>query len=317
MQGYIMVTAMGRPNKGQHKVPRIYLAAFTDTKGQVWVADNKLNLYSGKPGEVLKERDYYTVRFPTGQGSLVIETKFLGGIETAYADVYREKLSQHRPLTPEGRATMAIFIASMLGRGPRMRDAMENSFQQITEMMDKTEQAVATMTEEKRRALANYQSIGAAEETIPGSVVREWAKDIPSLHSASIPNTITSAAPIIYQMKWNYMVRRGPAPFLTSDNPAVLANPDLPPKSFLGPVLLQEGAELSLPLSPDLTLFAGWKMHRNGHYIPIPATIVDEINCRTMRFGETLVSNERAILEQQIEWIKKSQAKPDSKMARP
>src|SRR6266851_9432174 len=90
---------MARPHKGQHKVPRIYLEAFTDENGYIWVVNhNQLKIFRDKPHNILTEKDYYTVRFPTGGGTMIIETEFLGGIETAYANVYRRKLDTRQPL---------------------------------------------------------------------------------------------------------------------------------------------------------------------------------------------------------------------------
>lgn len=45
---------MPRPHKKQHKVPKIYLEAFTNEDGRVWVADDKLRLFSDKPKKVLE-----------------------------------------------------------------------------------------------------------------------------------------------------------------------------------------------------------------------------------------------------------------------
>lgn len=296
-----IVAIMGRPNKGQHKVPRTYLEAFTNTSGKVWVSDSDLRLYQGKPKEVLTEKDYYTIKFHSGQGSLVIETEVLGGIETAYSNIYRNKLSQHKPLIDEERAIMAIFIASMLNRSPRIRNTMDDFFKRVTNHMDIMEETVANMTELEKQALIDYQPIHDRENSISGSDMRELAKDVPSLHSSGIPYMIRHTAPIIYDMMMNYMVRpKGSEPFVTSDSPAVLVNPDLPPKSFYGPGLAQNSVEISLPLSPDLVILAGWKMHQDGVYIPVDSSSVDEINRRTMRAAEILISNDKTMLERQI-----------------
>ena len=137
---------MARPNKKHHKVPRTYLEAFTNSDGRVWVSDNKLHLYSEKPKNILTENDFYTVSFPNGGATLKVETEYLGGIEGAYASLYKEKISQNKPLTPIEKATMAIFVASMLERSPRRREAMKDGFDQVRRITENMRAMVSTMT---------------------------------------------------------------------------------------------------------------------------------------------------------------------------
>jgi hypothetical protein len=102
----------------------------------LWVANNQLKIYQDKPRNVLTERDFYTIKFPSGGRSLVVETKFLGGIEGSYAQLYRDKVEERKPFTPQDKAVMAVFLASMLVRGPRRRGAMEDFFGQVRDITD-------------------------------------------------------------------------------------------------------------------------------------------------------------------------------------
>ena len=124
---------MGRPHKKQHKIPRTYLEAFTDSRGLVWVADRNLNLDQQKPINLLTEADYYTVKFSTGGGTLAVETKFLGGIEKAYSKLYREKIEKQLTVSKEDKATLSIFVASMMERQPMMRESLKKFFSDIEE----------------------------------------------------------------------------------------------------------------------------------------------------------------------------------------
>lgn len=124
---------MARPNRGQHKVPRTYLEAFCNEEGRVWVANDQLNIYSERPHNVLTERDFYTVRFPTGGGSLLIETAYLGGIEGTYASLYREKLVPRQQLSDKDKVLLSVFLASMIERSPRRRASLQNMFDQVGE----------------------------------------------------------------------------------------------------------------------------------------------------------------------------------------
>lgn len=295
---------MSRPNKKQHKVPRTYLEAFTGTNGCVWVSDNKLRLYAEKPKNILTENDFYTVRFPDGGGTLEVETKYLGGIEAAYAAIYKDKISQRQPLTVNERAVMAIFIASMLERSPRRREALQDGFDQIRAKTEQMRAAVAKMTPAQKKALATMQAPMSEEDrknSIPADEFLKAGEDVASFHSAGIPESVAAIAPIIFEMNWGFMVRPADSePFITSDSPCTMDNPALPPRSFYGPGLVQKDVEVAMTLSPDLAVLCGWKLEKDGLYLPVGKTNVEEINRRVMRRSETLVSNDKTMLEKQV-----------------
>lgn len=298
---------MARPHKGQHKVPRTYLEAFTDSDGKLWVANNKLKIYRDKPYNVLTERDFYTVRFPSGGGSLVIETEFLGGIEAAYAKLYREKLKDQRSITDEEKGILAIFLASMIERSPRRREGIQDFFDKVTTQTGQMQAMVDAMTPEERKAFGDRQPPVSEENrknSIPAGEFVRLGKDIPSLHSSEIPRMVTFTAPILFDMSWGFMTRSKGEPFITSDNPAIIVNPSIPYDSFWGPGLGQKDVEITIPLSPDLALLEGWQIEHERMYIPVEADTVQELNRRLMRNSDTLISNEKTILEKQAERIK-------------
>ena len=145
---------MARPHKGQHKVPRTYLEPFCNDDGRLWVANDQLKLYADRPRNVLTEQDFYTVRFPSGGGSLLIETQYLGGIEGAYATLYRERLADRLPLSDDNKAMMAVFLASMIERSPRRRTAIEGIFEKIGAKVSEFQAAVENMTPEQKNRLS-------------------------------------------------------------------------------------------------------------------------------------------------------------------
>ena len=82
--------------------------------------------------------------------------------------------------------------------------------------------------------------------------------------------------------------------FITSDDPCVLLNIPAMKKFGIGtfgssPGLLQDEVELSLPLSSEISLLAGWKL-KNEVYISTPPRMINQINIRAM-----LCAKEKAI----------------------
>ncbi len=211
-------------------------------------------------------------------------------------------------LTEEEKGVMAIFLASMLERSPRRREAMQKFFDDVKVKTEQMRAVVAHMSEKERRTFASHQiPIGEKdrENSIPASEMIKMGEDVPSLHSSGIPEMVIATAPIIYSMNWAYMEREaGTTPFLTSDSPAALVNPTIPLNSFYGPGLGQNDVELSIPLSPDITLLAGWILEDDQLYHPVNQDQVDEMNRRVARQSQTLVCNEKEILEQQVKRVK-------------
>src|SRR6266567_531211 len=300
---------MARPHKGQHKVPRIYLEAFTDESGYFWVGNNQLKIYRDKPHNVLTEKDYYTIRFPAGGGTLTIETKFLGGIETAYADVYRSKLKTRQQLNDKEKAIMAVFLASMLERSPRRREAMQQLFKDVTAKVTQMQAAIDAMSAEEYEKFERMSALIGPDDrdnSMPADEFIELGKDVPSVHSSEIPHVVSFTAPILYDMKWGFMTREEDTdPFMTSDSPAVITNPSLPPNSFWGPGLMQEEVEVTIPLSPVLALLASWQLQHELLYTPIDAAPVNELNRRLRRQSSILICNDRSALERQAERVKR------------
>lgn len=301
---------MARPHKGQHKVPRTYLEAFTDESGYFWIGNNQLNIYRDKPHNVLTEKDYYTVRFPTGGGTLTIETEFLGGIEAAYADAYRRKLKTRQQLNNKEKGIVAVFLASMLERSPRRREAMRQLFKDVTAYVTQVQTAIDAMSPEEYEQFVRLSAlIGPPDDnndSMPADEFIELGKDVPSAHSSQIPHVVSATAPILYDMKWGFMVREEDTdPFLTLDNPVVVLNPSLPPTSPWGPGLMQEDVEVTIPLSSDLALLASWQVQHDLTYTPIDAVLVNELNRRLMRQSSILISTERSLLERQAERVRR------------
>ncbi len=290
---------MGRPHKAQHTIPKTYLQAFTDADGNLWVADVNLKVFSRKPDQILTERDYFTVRFPTGGATLAIETKYLNSIEGTYANIYRGKISKKDILSNEEKAKMAIFVASMIERQSNSRDAMNKFFD---DMKEKIKHLNALPDEAKKK----YEGLiyDKKSPSISGDEILEMSKDVGSLHSSLLPETVADIAPIIYDMRWVFMVRpKDSDPFITSNNPTIMVRPEAENQIGRGrigslPGLAYKDVELTLPLSSDIALIAGWENEKvDGEYITIPSYLVDEINKRTRRQSKTILGSDKLMIE--------------------
>lgn len=296
---------MPRQNVQHHKIPRVYLQNFTDNKGMVWIADNKLIVRPQKPTETLTERDYYTVHFPNGKGTLTIETKYLNGIESTFGVVYAEKIAPRLPLTTEEKAKMAIFVASMLQRVPNRRKAIDK----FSEDLKRLTSHMKLLSPEKRATLANIASPSDKENAIPADDLIKALENTGSVHSELMPNIVSETAPIIFSMNFDFIEAPNDCLFLTSDDPCKLVNPELEIKFGIGKIgsaagLQQEGVELTLPLSSRICLLAGWELQKDLAYIKGTKEIVMGINSRTKRYAQNLICSSKDDAETAVQKVK-------------
>lgn len=298
---------MARPHKKQHKIPRTYLEAFTDSEGLVWVADKNLKLYQQKPVNLLTEADYYTIRFGAGGGTLAVETKFLGGIEGSYSKLYREKIEKQLTVSKKDKATLSVFVASMMERQPMRRESLEKFFSDI----ERSAKHLRGLPDRVKKRMASLPIASGGGPSFSADELLEAGKDVGSLHSSLIPSSVVDIAPIIFDMKWAFMVKpKDSEPFITSDNPCVMMDPVGELKYGRGtfgaaPGLAKKNVELTLPLSSEVALLCGWKMTKDWNYLPVSEKEVRGINARTLRHADSVIGPDKEMLRKMIKRAKK------------
>jgi hypothetical protein len=289
--------------KRHHTIPKCYLEGFTDENGKVWVLDTKDEIFDTNPINIFVESHFYTITLKNGEKSLVIEDT-LANIENAYADIYRNKISQDKFLTEKERAEVSVFFAAMMLRTRPYRENMRHMFEDLKQTMEEWREQYKTMSPEERKTMDAVPSSGGA--TINLEELEEGLKDFDEHHSADLIPQIMQTAQIIFDMKWavwKYPADKGA--FITSDDPLVIMRPASIKKygkNALGsrPGLLFRDAEITLPLSKDRLLLAGWILNEDS-YLEVPVEIAESMNQRTI-----LHSRERMIAstEEQLLTIK-------------
>lgn len=112
--------------KNQHFVTQSYIKAWCDPRTPngafVWVVAKKQRMISRKsPRSLFSEEDFYTVHDSKGQRILELEQK-LQEIEDKFILLRKQKLQNHRPLTPGDRKTIALFVSTMYARTKRQKE---------------------------------------------------------------------------------------------------------------------------------------------------------------------------------------------------
>ncbi len=251
--------AKNKPTK-QHYVPECYLRGWVDPKtpaGQepyVWIFNRGEKVGRKKaPSNIFTETDLYTLRLKTGEKDYSIE-ETLSNLEGRYANIFRNKIQKHLPLSEEEHITLCAFVAAMLQRTPRYRDNMDRFHNELIEHTEAMEKSHGIDSKESEK-------------------MKEFQKNS---HRMSIVQMLPSITEMLMPMSVAFLCAKRGSKFVTSDDPCNLFNPDLQFQKFHSPGLSQKNVQVTLPLSPEIALCMSWSPLRG--YAEWSNNEVEEMN---------------------------------------
>jgi hypothetical protein len=229
--------------KDQHFVPKCYLSAFVDPKTPpsqepyVWVFEkNGKSKKNRAPVNVFTENHLYTIEFK-GEKDFTIEQN-LSKIEGKFVEVMKT-IRKKKPLSEHEHAHLCIFIAAQLQRTLRFKRNQEGFIQQLID---------------------HGTQIALVHGVTDSKQVKEWTEYKKDIHKLELMESLPFLANILKQMNIAFLCSRYPFKhfFITSDDPCVLFNPDLQWQRFYSPGFGQKNVQLTLPLSPEITVMFTW-----------------------------------------------------------
>jgi len=250
-----------------HYIPVFYLNYFTDQQTPsvqtpyVWILDRKNETIDNKaPRNFAFIKGYNDIIDFQGNVSSIVENQFNLEIEGRASIVFR-KLMSMRYLSKSDRFTLAKFVATMIFRVPKFREA----FKEIIE-----EKYYLEFADGGR----NFE--GVSSEFMMDSVIR----------------TSSIIGELLMRMDWSLLIAPDGTNFITSDNPVVVINPEDPKWLFCG-FASDPKIRVTFPLSPKICLSGSWG--RNKRIIEyITEDEVIEINFETFKYSyEFLYSSTR------------------------
>jgi hypothetical protein len=253
---------MSEPKK-QHFVPQCYLREFVDPhtpagyEPYVWAfsKDGKRK-EKRAPKNLFYETDLYTLNIQ-GEKLYAIE-RSLSVLEGEYASVVRNKIKKHLPLSEEEHVTVCAFVAAMMQRTLRFKDNIESFHDQLIEKVAAIEQ------------LHGLNPAKSAE-------LRESKRDA---HKLGVLQLLPDLTELLFKMTMSFLCTDGRGSrFISSDDPVTLFNPDLQWQRFYGPGLAQKNIQVTMPISPDITVGFTWSDIR-GH-VRLPKHRVEDLNRMT------------------------------------
>jgi len=282
--------------KGQHTVPRCYLANFADKDGFVWVLDTKDKIFRIKPENILIENNFYTITLKSGEKSLIVEDS-LSDIEGLYAEIFKNKIEKNIPLADQERAVVSVFIGALYLRTRPQREGIRKMLQNLEKDMEEWKKQFESLTQEQRD-LASVVILRDKSQAISLTEVKEYIDDFENNYPRAMMRSLSRVAQIIFDMKWVIFFNNDGL-FVTSDDPITLLRPASIKKfgpNAIGsiPGLMYKDVELTLPLSRNRLLIAGWILEQNS-YLSMNNNLAKLIDHRTItNSSERIIADSEA-----------------------
>jgi hypothetical protein len=107
--------------------------------------------------------------------------------------------------------------------------------------------------------------------------LRDAKKDV---HKLGVVRLLPELTQILFNMSLAFLcTERATSRFITSDDPVTLFNPDLQWQRFYGPGLAQQNIQVTMPVSPGISVCMTWSDLRG--YMYLPQHRVDDLNRMT------------------------------------
>jgi len=241
-------------SRRHHIVPRFYLEGFTGTSGALWQYDktNPANVRKVSPISAGVIRDYNRINAanPDAYEELLALT------ESFAAPVVR-KIQKREPLTADERYALALFVAFLKYRSPGyVESARESQEQTMNLILQLKQRHDPSFPKEELRIKMDRTGVYAAHSPV--------ARDL---------------ADKLRSMKWAFVTTDDSCPFLTSDSPVVVINPEKRGvEMWRTTVYMSVDAELRCPISRNVALLCGHKLVRDGDYASLSSANVRDTN---------------------------------------
>ncbi|MFA5132456.1 MAG: DUF4238 domain-containing protein [Candidatus Paceibacterota bacterium] len=253
---------MGTNPKNQHYVPKCYLLGFTlpeDKKDPgIWVfsRDGKTKRRQ-RPEKIFRSNHLYTIEFKGVKDFTIEQT--LSNIEGKFVEVMKT-IKNKKPLSTHEHAHLCIFVAAQLQRTLSFKRNQEDFIQQLID---------------------HGTQMSLAHGVTDSEQIRQWKEYKKDIHKIQLMEGLPFLSNILQQMNIAFLCNPNKVkhPFISSDNPCVLFNPDLQWQRFYGPGFAQKNVQLTMPLSPEITVMFSWSNYQG--YSMLTGGGVEDLNRMT------------------------------------
>lgn len=280
-----------------HYVPKFYLRGFTDPttparqEPYVHVYDVAQGRWRRRaPANLACIPDYYAATLPDGSMDQTLEAA-LARLEGEMADLLRRLVVGRIQLTAKERVRVAEFVAALMLRVPVAQDAIAAQIasegRQQLEALHAAVQAEPALLDTLRRAVERSRRASDAAPA-PSDVPFDPADlnpddyEVEARRNAVLLRAFQSLeylVPHVAAMGWGLLRAPTDQTFLTSDAPVYLWCPRGDASNTLADIARPD-AQLTLPLTRELALYAAWDVPELSDRMTTAAT-VEQINIRS------------------------------------
>lgn len=251
---------------GQHSIPQYYLNGFTESaiSSHIWTYEKGNSKYFRSTTESIANENNC---WPESK-----ETYLAERIEQP-ANFVIDKIRKRLLITQEEKQILASYMVIMILRVDKGLATMKEVFPEVVqEEFTKLEKEI---TDAIKRNPSKQDKLLALQKTLPEAKAKyplEFPKKI--WYENLTPEALPDVCKTLPQMTWIFVVSNRRNPFLTSDNPFFF---------FKGQGIKNPEAEITFPISSEITLLMTWvKRIKQFQYISAKETIIKEINTRTV-----------------------------------
>jgi hypothetical protein len=273
-----------------HFLPECYLSGFTESGDRdgflhvIGVRDGKK--WKGKPATVGSQRDFYRADGVEGFEPSALETTFAEFEGGKFTSVLKSVAAHRRlPEDDDDFSYLISFVALMVARVPRTRDAFTRPIQEITKKMA---QMMVTSEARFRETVERARAAGAE---LPDSYTYEVAREFIEQGEYTIEvnqpyqlKQLLQIQEMVFELlamrHWSVLVAEPGAEFVTSDNPVVLAWSDGRARGFYAPGFGLPGTDVTFALTKHVAMLGRLEELPNASLAGSRRTVAT-INART------------------------------------
>lgn len=265
---------------GDHYVPRFYLARFASDPGHlIWAYDRNDNRkYRTNIINVAQQSKFYSTE---------LEQRLSKEVEAPVAPIVR-KIANGETISAAEKRVLASYLLLQWKRTPKGKERFGSLIPAVAEetrkeLIEKLEQLAVQSPSGRVKAEARKVEVDEVIESYKTNPpVDIW-------HQSLTVQTHSSATNVLNAMHWRFFVAPDGEQFIANDNPVFFFE-------HLG--LSNREAELTIPLSTNIALWASWRENYPPGYLTASPATVRELNRRTAKNARRYV-----YAKQDAHWI--------------
>jgi hypothetical protein len=260
----------GNRSKGQHFVPRFYLANFVDNDGLVWTYDSKEDdVHPSTPEKTARQTNFYSTEIRAGEYNDALD-HWLQSVEDKAANCY-PKLLNGEMISEQEKADLAVFFSSLHTRSPAIINASAEIqgyiAQHASDFVLQDRQRFERLIDQLDKKRGEVTSQSVRDETFAFAIDKSrYVMEVHQKAGLSAMLGTDRLTDVFLRMTW-IVFSSEHQHLIASDNPLVRVTPAGKVHPLFGDGgFLNKHVIVTVPLTPSRLLEMRWTKHPPGIY---------------------------------------------------